>query len=96
VQGIEPKLDEHRRAATMFQHATKYNVHMTNILLTLFNLEIENKHIVEEKDKFVQNMQGVLKKEQKLKVELKDRNNENSHVLVELQATRQNINNMEM
>ncbi len=33
--------------------------------------------------------------EQKLKVELQDRNSENNHVLVELQATRQKINNME-
>jgi hypothetical protein len=41
-------------------------------------------------------MQGVLKKEQKLKVELKDRNNENNRVLAEFQATRQKINNMEM
>jgi hypothetical protein len=40
VQGVEEKLDEHRRAITMFKHATNYNVHMTNILLKLSNLEI--------------------------------------------------------
>jgi len=44
----------------MFQHVAKYNVHMTNILLKLFDLEIKNKHIIEEKDKFVQNLQGTL------------------------------------
>jgi hypothetical protein len=36
---------------------------MTNILLTLFNLEIKNKQIIEEKGKFVQNLQGALEKE---------------------------------
>jgi hypothetical protein len=40
----------------MFQQATKYNVHMTNILLRRSNLEIKNKHIIKEKDKFVQNL----------------------------------------
>ncbi len=25
IQGLEAKLDEHRRVATMFQHTTKYN-----------------------------------------------------------------------
>jgi hypothetical protein len=42
---------------------------MTNILLRLSNLESINKQITNEKDKFVQNMQGVLE-EQKLKAEL--------------------------
>ncbi len=67
VQGLEANLDEHRRTATMFQHATKYNIQMTNILFRLFELEIKNKKIIEEKDIFIQNMQGVLE-EQKLKV----------------------------
>jgi hypothetical protein len=29
---------------------------MTNILVKLFDLEIKNKHIIEEKDRFVQNL----------------------------------------
>jgi hypothetical protein len=32
----------------MFKHATKYSVHMTNILLGLFDLEIKNKQIIEK------------------------------------------------
>ncbi len=40
---------------------------MTNILLTLFDLEIINKHIIEKKENLVQNVQGALKKGQKLK-----------------------------
>jgi len=36
---------------------------MTNIMFKLFNLEIINKHITEEKNKFVQNLQGGLEKE---------------------------------
>ncbi len=44
----------------MFQHATKYNTCMTNILLGLFDMEIKNKQIVEEKNKYVQK---VLEKE---------------------------------
>jgi hypothetical protein len=36
---------------------------MTNILLRLSDLEIKNKHIIEEKDIFVQNLQGALEKE---------------------------------
>jgi hypothetical protein len=40
----------------MFQQVTKYNVQMTNILLRLFDLEIKNKHITKEKDKYVQNL----------------------------------------
>jgi hypothetical protein len=40
---------------------------MTNILFRLSNLEIKNKHIIKEKDKFVQNLQGDLEKEQKFK-----------------------------
>jgi hypothetical protein len=53
VQGLEANLDEHRRTATMFQHATKYNIQMTNILFRLFELEIKNKKIIEEKDIFI-------------------------------------------
>jgi hypothetical protein len=41
---------------------------MTNILLKLFDLEIRIKQII--KDKFVQNLQGALEKEQKLKTKL--------------------------
>jgi hypothetical protein len=36
---------------------------MTNILLRLFDLEIKNKQIIEEKDKSIQNLQGALEKE---------------------------------
>jgi hypothetical protein len=39
---------------------------MTNILLRLSNLEIINKQIIKE-DIFIQNLQGVLEKEKKLK-----------------------------
>ncbi len=67
---------------------------MTNILLKLFNLEIKNKQII-QKDKFVQNLKGTLEKEQKFKVELQDRKNENSQALVKLQVARQKMNNME-
>jgi hypothetical protein len=38
-QGIEAKLDEHRKAINMFQQIVDYNVQMTNILLTLFNFD---------------------------------------------------------
>jgi hypothetical protein len=37
------------------------------ILLRLFDLKIKNKHIIEEKDKSIQNLQGALEKEQKFK-----------------------------
>ncbi len=63
VQGMEVELDEHRKIATMFQHASKYNVQMKNIFLRLFNVEIKDKQIIKEKDKFVQNFQGALEKE---------------------------------
>jgi hypothetical protein len=53
----------------MFQQEIEYNTQMTNILLKLSNLEIINKHITEEKNKFVQNMQGALE-EQNLKTKL--------------------------
>jgi hypothetical protein len=43
---------------------------MTNILLRIFDLEINNKQIIKRKDRLVQNLQGALEKEQKLKVEL--------------------------
>ncbi len=63
VWGIEAKLDENRKAATMFQQEAKYNVQMTNILFRHFDLEIKTKHIIEEKDRSIQNMQGALEKE---------------------------------
>jgi hypothetical protein len=68
---------------------------MTNIMFKLFNLEIINKHITEEKNKFVQNLQGGLEKEWKLKVELQVKKDENNEVFVKLQTTRHKINNME-
>jgi hypothetical protein len=43
---------------------------MTNILFRLSDMEIINKQIIEENDKFVQNLQGALEKEQKLKAKL--------------------------
>jgi hypothetical protein len=67
---MEAKLDEHRRTATMFQQAIEYNLQMINILLKLFDLEIRNEQIIEEKDRFVQNLQGALEKEQKFEAEL--------------------------
>jgi hypothetical protein len=54
---------------------------MINTMLKLSNLEIKNKHIIKEKDRSIQNLEGALEKEQKLKVELHDRNSENSQVL---------------
>ncbi len=68
---------------------------MTNILLRLSDLEIKNKQIIEEKDKSNQNLQGALEKEQKFKVDLHDRNNENSKVLVELKPVGQKIDNIQ-
>jgi hypothetical protein len=70
VQGIYVKLYGHKKVATMFQHATKYNVQMIIIFLILFDLEIKNEQIIEEKDGYVQNLQGALEKEQKFKVKL--------------------------
>jgi hypothetical protein len=67
VQGVEAKLDEHKRVAIMFKHVIKYNVHMKNILFKISNLEIKNKHIIEEKDISIQNLQGALENERKLK-----------------------------
>ncbi len=55
MQGMEAKLDEHRKITNMFQHVVEYSVQMTNIRIRLFNLEIKNKQIIEEKDRFVQN-----------------------------------------
>jgi hypothetical protein len=63
VQRIETKLDEHRRATNMFQQVVEYSVQMTNILLRLFDLEIKNNQIIEEKDRSVQNLHGALEKE---------------------------------
>jgi ribosomal protein S3 len=57
---------------------------MTNILLKISNLEIKNKQIIGEKDRFVQNLQTALEKEQKFKAELQVRKNENNEVLAEL------------
>jgi hypothetical protein len=57
---------------------------MKNILLILFDLEIKNKQIIKEKDRSVQNLQGALEKEQKLKAKLHDRNSENNQVLAKL------------
>ncbi len=68
----------------MFQQATKYNTQMTNILFRLSDLEIKSKHIIEEKDKYVQNLQGALEKEQKLKVKLQVKQDENNEVLAKL------------
>ncbi len=68
---------------------------MTNILLKLSNLELKNKQIMKENDKFVQNLQGALEKEQKLKVKLQVKQNENNEVLAKSQTTKQKINNME-
>ncbi len=62
---------------------------MTTILLRLFNLEIKNKEIIEEKDRSIQNLQRTLEKEQKLKEKLHDKNSENNQELVELQVARQ-------
>jgi predicted RNA-binding protein with RPS1 domain len=53
---------------------------MINIWLRFFDLETKNKHIIDAKDKFVQNLHGALKKEQKLKVELQNKNNENNQL----------------
>ncbi len=80
----------------MFQQATKYSVQMTNILLRFFDLEIINKQVIEEKDRSIQNLQGALEKGQKFKAKLQVRKNENNEVLVELQTTRQNVNNKDL
>jgi hypothetical protein len=79
----------------MFQKAIEYSTQMTNILLRISNLEIKNKQIIEKNDQFVQNLQGALEKEQKLKSELKVKKHENNEALEKLQIVRQNINNME-
>ncbi len=78
----------------MFQQVEKYNTQMTSILFKLFDLEIRNKQIIEEKDKYVLNLQGALE-EQKLRAELQVKQNENDEVLAQLQIARQKINNME-
>jgi mevalonate kinase len=57
-------------------------------------MEIKKKKIIEENDRYVQNLQGALEKEQKFKVELQDMNNENSKVLVELKVVKQKIANI--
>ncbi len=72
----------------MFKQVIECSVQVTNILLRLSNLEIKNQQIIEEKGKFVQDLQGALKKEQKLKAKLQNRNNENSKVLAKLQVAR--------
>jgi hypothetical protein len=57
---------------------------MINILLKLFDLEIKFKQIIKEKDRSIQNLQRALEKEQKFKVELQVKKNENSEILAEL------------
>jgi hypothetical protein len=57
---------------------------MTNILFILFDLEIKNKHITNEKDRYVQNLLRTLEKEQKFKAKLQDKNIENNQALAEL------------
>jgi hypothetical protein len=69
-QGLEVNLDEHKRVATMFQHVTKYYVQMTNIRLRFSDLEIISEQIIEQNNKSIQNLQGTLAKEQKLKIKL--------------------------
>jgi len=53
-------LDEHKRITTVFKDVIEYNVHMKIILFRISNLEIKNKHIIEEKDIYIQNLQGIL------------------------------------
>jgi hypothetical protein len=36
---------------------------MTNILFRIFDLEIKNKHIIKEKDRYVQNLHGDLERD---------------------------------
>jgi hypothetical protein len=57
---------------------------MINILLKLFDLEIKIKQIIKEKDRSIQNLQRALEKEQKFKVELQVKKNENNEILAEL------------
>ncbi len=47
----------------MFKWAMEYNVQMINIFPRLFDLEIKNKQIIEEKDRHVQNLEEALEKE---------------------------------
>jgi hypothetical protein len=61
MQGLKLDLDEHMRADNTFQQVVEYSLHMTNILLGLSDMEIENKQIIED-DIFVQNLHGVWKK----------------------------------
>ncbi len=37
----------------MFQHIAKYSVQMTNILFRLLDLEIRNKQIIKEKNRYI-------------------------------------------
>ncbi len=73
MQGIEVKLDEHKELLLCFNK-------QQNIMYKwqIFYLDFLNKQIIEEKDKSIQNLQGDLEKEQKLKAKLQDRNNENN------------------
>ncbi len=68
---------------------------MTNVQFRLFDLEIKKKQIIEEKDRSIQNLQGALEKEQKLKAQLQVRQSENNEVLAKLQTTKYKINNMQ-
>jgi hypothetical protein len=49
---------------------------MINILFRLSDLEINNKYIIKEKDRSIQNLQGAMEKEEKFKIKLEDRNSE--------------------
>jgi predicted metalloprotease len=51
-------------------------------------LEIKNKRITHENEKFVQNLQGAFEKEQKLKIELQNKKDENNEILAELQTAK--------
>ncbi len=68
----------------MFQQATEYNTQMTKILFRFSNMEFKNKQIIEEKDKYVQNLQGALEKEQKPKAKLHVKHDENNEILIKL------------
>ncbi len=68
---------------------------MTDIMFRLSNLEILNKQIIEENNTSIQNLQGALEKEQKLKEKLHVKQDDNNEVLAKLHTTRQNISNME-
>ncbi len=86
VQGLEANLDEHKITTSMFQQATYYSVQMTNILIRFSDLEISNKQVIEEKDKFIYNLQGGFQERVEIRSKVTGQ---------ELQKIRQKINNME-